>query len=217
MPIVDEMLLVSDNQAITADAASTHVLDLEHSEYVGTGKPVKAVAVVTETFLETLDTADITGITQASPAVVTAEAHGFSNGDMVTITGVVGMVEVNGNTYKVASAATDTFALNTEADANVDSSGFTEYASGGIATLEERLDSVEFVLEDSADNISFAEVASVTLTAPVVEGVRYPITAGTIVEFRLPNKVRRYLRLQYKTAGDKEPATGKVHGVIKQG
>jgi hypothetical protein len=212
MPVVDEMLLVSQNQAITADAASTHVIDLQYSETVGTGKPVKAVAVVTETFLEELDVATITGISKANPAVVTAAAHGFSNGDEVTIVGVVGMVEVNGNTYVVAGAATNTFQLT-----DTNSTAFTTYVSGGSAILEERLDSIEFILEDSADDSSFAAIASVTITAPVVAGIRTPIAAGTKVEFRLPNVVRRYLRMQYKTAGDKEPVAGKVHGTIEQG
>ena len=44
--------------------------------------------------LETAKT--ITGATQANPVVVTTSAaHGFSNGDEVFITGVVGMTELN--------------------------------------------------------------------------------------------------------------------------
>ena len=50
-----------------------------------------------------LETAkNITGITQANPAVVTSSSHGYSNGDEVYITGVVGMTEVNGKNFKVA-------------------------------------------------------------------------------------------------------------------
>src|SRR5262245_10194640 len=37
----------------------------------------------------------ITAITQANPGVVTANAHGLSNGDRVVITGVGGMGQVN--------------------------------------------------------------------------------------------------------------------------
>ena len=44
----------------------------------------------------------ITAITAANPAVVTSNSHGYSNGDFVIISGVVGMTEVNNKTFKVA-------------------------------------------------------------------------------------------------------------------
>lgn len=69
---------------------------------------------------------DVTDITQANPGVVTSAAHGLVNGDQVTFASVGGMTEVNGNTYTVASATTDTFALS-----GTDTSGFTAYTSGG--------------------------------------------------------------------------------------
>jgi hypothetical protein len=75
----------------------------------------------------------ITGITRANPAVVTATAHGFSNGDIVYISGVVGMTQVNGGYYKVANAAANTFELQSKDGININSSSFTAYASGGTA------------------------------------------------------------------------------------
>lgn len=82
----------------------------------------------------TLDTPiTISAITKASPGVVTATAHPFSDGDIIRITNVGGMTEVNGKIYKVANKATNTFELNTRADANVDTSAFTTYQSGGQA------------------------------------------------------------------------------------
>ncbi len=55
----------------------------------------------------------ITGITTASPAVVTAAAHGLANGDRVVITKVIGTMaqEVNNQTFVVQSVTTNTFAL----------------------------------------------------------------------------------------------------------
>jgi len=41
----------------------------------------------------------ISGITKANPAVVTATSHGYSNGDEVVITEVVGMTELNGKRF----------------------------------------------------------------------------------------------------------------------
>ena len=75
----------------------------------------------------------ITGITQANPGVVTATAHGYSNGDTVVITGVVGMTQVNNKRFKVASVATDTFALQDVDGNNVNTTSYTAYTSGGIA------------------------------------------------------------------------------------
>ena len=75
----------------------------------------------------------ITGITQANPGVVTSAAHGFSNGDTVVISGVVGMTQVNGKRFVVASVATNTFALQDIDAVNVNTTSYTAYSSGGIA------------------------------------------------------------------------------------
>ena len=69
---------------------------------------------------------NITGITKANPAVVTSNSHGFSNGDRVFISGVVGMTQVNNLEFTVAGATTNTFQLS-----GVDSSAYTTYSSGG--------------------------------------------------------------------------------------
>lgn len=73
----------------------------------------------------------ITAITKADPGVVTAPAHGLSDGNIIAINSAGAMTEVNNNIYKVASKTTDTFELNTVGDANVDTSGFTTYTGGG--------------------------------------------------------------------------------------
>jgi hypothetical protein len=72
-------------------------------------------------------TATITNITQAVLAVVTAP-NNYVIGQQVTISGVVGMTQLNGNTYTVTAANALTFTLN------VNSTAFTAYVSGGIAT-----------------------------------------------------------------------------------
>jgi len=55
----------------------------------------------------------ITGITTATPAVVTAASHGLSDGDRVVITKVIGTMaaEVNNNTYVVDVLSANTFGL----------------------------------------------------------------------------------------------------------
>jgi len=70
---------------------------------------------------------NITGITRANPAVVTSNGHGFANGDRVWISGVSGMTQVNNRVFTVSNAATNTFRLE-----STNSSGFSNYSSGGI-------------------------------------------------------------------------------------
>lgn len=71
---------------------------------------------------------NISNVTQANPAVVTANAHGFSNGDRVTINGVLGMTQLDNREFVVAGATANTFELS-----GVDSSGYDAYTSGGTA------------------------------------------------------------------------------------
>lgn len=70
----------------------------------------------------------ITGITAASPPVVTSAAHGFSDADVIYIDGVIGMTSINGKTYTVANQATNTFELS-----GVDASAYSAYSSAGSA------------------------------------------------------------------------------------
>lgn len=79
-------------------------------------------------------TAAITGATQADPCVITAVAHGFSTGNTVKITNVVGMIELNSKLYKITVLTVDTFSLD-----GIDSTGYTAYTSGGVATIQDFL------------------------------------------------------------------------------
>lgn len=71
----------------------------------------------------------ITNVSQANPAVVTSTAHGLNPGDRVTLAGIVGMTQLNGNTYSVEYVTANTFVLQ-----GVNSTGYTAYTSGGTAT-----------------------------------------------------------------------------------
>jgi hypothetical protein len=91
---------------------------------------ISYASTVTAPTFASSDVATITNITQANPAVVTtAAAHGFSTGNIVDIAGVVGMTEVNGNTYRITVLTTTTFELD-----GVNSTGYGAYTSGGTAT-----------------------------------------------------------------------------------
>ncbi|KRA26615.1 hypothetical protein ASD59_09090 [Brevundimonas sp. Root608] len=53
----------------------------------------------------------ITAATKASPVVVTSTAHGFSNNDVVWVTGVGGMTSLNNKPYLVKNKTDNTFQL----------------------------------------------------------------------------------------------------------
>ena len=76
---------------------------------------------------------NISGITQASPAVVTVvAAHQFSEGDPVNISGVVGMTQING--WFTVSDVTPPTELKLHVYAtgeDIDSTAYTAYVSGG--------------------------------------------------------------------------------------
>lgn len=77
--------------------------------------------------------AAITGITAANPAVVTATTHGFSTGDTITISSVVGMVQVNTQRYIISVVDANSFRLYDLYGNPVNSSAYGTYVSGGIA------------------------------------------------------------------------------------
>lgn len=94
------------------------------------GKVVAINNTTTGTFVVDIAypvTATITGATQANPCVLTANTN-YVAGQKITITGVVGMTQLNGNTYTVTAVTDSTVTIN------VNSSAFTAYVSGGTAT-----------------------------------------------------------------------------------
>lgn len=80
------------------------------------------VAVAMQSALAAADT--ISGITKASPGVVTATSHGLSNGDYVFLS-VSGMYQLNDRVARVANVATNTFELE-----GIDTTLFDTFSSG---------------------------------------------------------------------------------------
>jgi len=77
----------------------------------------------------------ITAISKANPAVVTISNHGYATGDVIGITGVGGMTQMNGKAYLVDRVNASSFRLKTLAGAAVSSSGYSTYSSGGRVQL----------------------------------------------------------------------------------
>mgnify|MGYP003664649013 FL=1 len=87
----------------------------------------------------------ISGITKANPGVVTTSAaHGLIAGDSFDITDVVGMTQLNGNSFKVGTVpSTTTFQLQNGNGINIDTTDYTTFVSGTLTGPDQH-----FVLQD---------------------------------------------------------------------
>lgn len=103
---------------------------------------------------------NISAITVANPAVVTAVGHTYANGDDVEIAGVIGMVQVN-RRFRVAGVSGNNFNLTDPVTGNnVSSLGFTPYVSGGqtfrvytLATVYQAADIPTIKITQSSDTL----------------------------------------------------------------
>lgn len=135
--------------------------------------------------LETAATKTITGVSQAAQAVVTSNAHGFANGDDVYVSGVVGMIQLNGRTLRVSDQAANTFKLKDFQGNYINSAGYTAYASGGTAA---RIYTVATPwTEDSLFDLNYAQSADVLTvvhpTYPIRDITRTAHDAWTVSTF----------------------------------
>ncbi len=118
----------------------------------------------------TAATKAITAISKANPAVVSSAAHGYANGDIIYIAGVVGMTEVNGHWYKITNKGTDNYQLYDLSGNKVDSTNYTTYTSGGTSQ------DILFISGDVNRLISFLCTGNVTRWAKITA-----FTSGTQV------------------------------------
>ena len=176
------------------------------------------------------DSQVITGITKASPAVVTyAGADTYSNGDIILITAVVGMTQVNDKEFTVANVNTgaNTFELS-----GIDSTGYTTYSSGGL--IQEITDTaMDFLATDeypaavgfyeqrlvyagsnNQPNTMFfsksGEVDDFTQGTEVDEGISYTITGANKIIWL--NGTNRFLAVG--TQNDVYQVTGGIDDVV---
>lgn len=82
-----------------------------------------------EPVLESAQT--ITGATSADPVVITINGHSYSDGDIIKISNVGGMTELNDRFYYVSNSATNAFELQDLFGNDIDGSGYTSFTSGG--------------------------------------------------------------------------------------
>ena len=75
----------------------------------------------------------LSGISQTSPAIVSSAGHRLLDGDEIVISGITGMSEINNRNYIVRNVATGSFTLEDMYGVAVDATGYSAWASGGIA------------------------------------------------------------------------------------
>lgn len=134
-----------------------------------------------------LNTADvgvkaITAASNATPIVITATAHGFTNGDFVYVDGVGGNLAANG-LWKIANQAANTFELTRPDGTNA--VGSAAYTSGGYAVnlgpsaSGDNWDDFDGTLVGTKQNLT-----SPTVTAGVADAadVAFGNTSGATVE-----------------------------------
>ena len=78
----------------------------------------------------------ITGITKATPGIVTSAAHGFADGDLILLD-IAGMTELDGLLYRVYAKTTDTFQLaKLTNDGAISTASYTTFTSGTATAVE---------------------------------------------------------------------------------
>lgn len=95
------------------------------------GDTVQLGITLSDAQMRTLSPADdpvtITNATQANPCILTA-VNSLVEGELVQISNVLGMTQLNGNVYFVLAVSPTSLTIQ------VDSTGFSAYISGGLAT-----------------------------------------------------------------------------------
>ena len=112
----------------------------------------------------------ITGATAANPVVITSNNHGLQTGDTCFIESVVGMTEINDETFTVTRVDANTFSLDGE-----DGTLYVPYVSGG--TFDAYIGGGNLT-----DATALVDTAANKLSS--VKGV-YPMVGLTRNEFRL--------------------------------
>jgi hypothetical protein len=139
----------------------------------------------------TRTTGSITGASKASTCILNSTTHGLIPGDVITITGVVGMTELNGGTY-ICGALTAASVIYL---ADVDSTGYTTYVSGGTWNSATFTNFCELTNYNRAGGAS-AEIDAETLCSTAKEfEIGLPDFGSSTVDFTFAPKTALMLAL----------------------
>lgn len=113
-------------------------------------------------FISSPYTATITNITRANPCVITAN-NSFSPGQFILIEDVGGMTQINDKEYVITSCNSTSITLN------LNSSTFSAYTSGGIASLPGGVVSVPQIIAIGDNNSGI-----ISSTGPIMSSTNIP-------------------------------------------
>jgi hypothetical protein len=128
VPFTGSTIGMQFKDIVTSTVIETGPPAIVSLQITGHGLVVGDFVFVNEVAVSEL-TGVITAATQADPVVITSDDHGLSTGNTVFITGVVGMTQLNNNTYTIIKLSTNTFSLN-----GTEGTTFDAYISGGMWT-----------------------------------------------------------------------------------
>ena len=121
----------------------------------------------------------ITAVSKADPGVITCNGHGLPNRTKIKISGVVGMIQLNGNTYYTSAVAANTFRISlTAGGAEVDGNAFNAWTSGGVIAIEEK--EIELTVDNNQVSL---------LQCPFVKNESLTVQIADGTEYRLPGKI----------------------------
>lgn len=154
--------------------------------------------------------------TQAEPVVITTATHSRAIGEYIHIKDVVGMTELNGNTYQITAVTATTMTLAHLNGADLDGTGFTAYTSGGTATHS--LTTIQNLHHLEGETVSLlvdakthpdltVQSGAITLTSPV---------SGHTISVGLANPwFLKTLRLEAGSAdGTAQGKTKRIHRLV---
>jgi hypothetical protein len=142
----------------------------------------------------------ITAITQANPAVVTSATHGLSDGDVIKIDGVAGMVEVNDEAFIVEVVDANSFQL-----VDTDSTGYGAYVSAGGFDVGEFSNMCELTNYNRQGGTS-AEIPTTSLCSVAQEyEIDLPDFGTTQIDFKFAPRtaIQEALEVFYRPPQDK--------------
>jgi hypothetical protein len=120
---------------------------------------------------------NISAISKANPAQVTAAGHPFSNGDTVVIGQVSGMTQINNVKTTISGVTANTFTLD-----GVDSTAYSTYTSGGQVVRSQTKPTVVFGRGEQQDfdtcyvvNYGTDSIEYLFSTFPRAENIRFDI------------------------------------------
>lgn len=105
----------------------------------------------------------VTGATRAAQAVITSPAHGFTNGQVVYITGVNGMTQLNNKYYTVANVTANTFKIKNSSGNYVNSTGYNNFSLSPSSSIRRcQTNTCEIVVTANAHGFANGAYAFIT-------------------------------------------------------